>query len=83
MFTIAIHGGAGSLHRHSTTQEQEEDYKKGLAKALEAGYVVLARGGSAIEAVEKSVMALKIFHYSMRAGALFSPQKASTRPTQR
>ena len=59
MFTIAIHGGAGSLHRGSTTRQQEEDYKKGLSDALEAGYTVLARGGSAIEAVEKSVRALE------------------------
>lgn len=59
MFTIAIHGGAGSLHRNTTSLQQEEDYKKGINEALEAGYYVLARGGSAVEAVEKSVMALE------------------------
>ncbi|MCE6991227.1 isoaspartyl peptidase/L-asparaginase family protein [Dyadobacter sp. CY323] len=59
MFTIAIHGGAGSLTRASTNDQQEEEYKKGLRDALEAGYAVLARGGNAVEAVEKSVMALE------------------------
>ena len=59
MFTIAIHGGAGSLSRESTTFEQEEEYKKGLNQALEAGYFILSRGGSAIEAVEKAVMVLE------------------------
>jgi L-asparaginase / beta-aspartyl-peptidase len=59
MFTIAIHGGAGSLTRATTTQQEEEEYKKGLDAALQAGYAVLERGGSAVEAVEKSVMALE------------------------
>jgi beta-aspartyl-peptidase (threonine type) len=59
MFTIAIHGGAGSVTRKTTTPQQEEAYKKGLSDALEAGYSILAAGGTAVEAVEKSVRALE------------------------
>jgi beta-aspartyl-peptidase (threonine type) len=75
MFTIAIHGGAGSLHRGSTTCGQEEDYKKGLNDALEAGYTVLAHGGSAIEAVEKSVMTLEDnLLFNAGRGAVFTAE---------
>ncbi|WP_031526497.1 isoaspartyl peptidase/L-asparaginase family protein [Dyadobacter crusticola] len=59
MFTIAIHGGAGSLTRKTTTPEQETDYQKGLDKALEAGYRVLANGGNALDAVEMAVRELE------------------------
>jgi beta-aspartyl-peptidase (threonine type) len=59
MFTIAIHGGAGSLTRSSTTLQDENFYKKGLENALEAGYAVLAQGGTAIDAVHQAVIALE------------------------
>ncbi|WP_439556090.1 isoaspartyl peptidase/L-asparaginase family protein [Dyadobacter sp.] len=59
MFTIAIHGGAGSLTRKTTTPEQEVDYQKGLDKALEAGYNVLVNGGSALDAVATAVRELE------------------------
>lgn len=59
MFTIAIHGGAGSVTRKNTTEEQERNYHLGLQEAIAAGYNVLAHGGSALDAVEQSVAALE------------------------
>ena len=59
MFTIAIHAGAGSVKRAHTSPEQEKEYHSGLQKCLQAGYQVLASGGSALDAVEQAVIALE------------------------
>ncbi|WP_225772853.1 isoaspartyl peptidase/L-asparaginase family protein [Inquilinus sp. Marseille-Q2685] len=56
---LAIHGGAGTIRRESLTPEREEAYHQGLRAALRAGYLVLAAGGSALDAVTAAVMALE------------------------
>lgn len=58
-FTIAIHGGAGTILRSQLTAEQETEYNHALAAALEAGYAVLEKGGTATEAVKTAVVALE------------------------
>jgi|SRR5690554_403182 len=58
-YSIAIHGGAGTLVKGLMTPEKEELYKAALNNALEKGYVILEKGGSAIDAVEASVIALE------------------------
>ncbi len=50
-FGLAIHGGAGVILRESLSAEDEAKYRAGLAEARDAGYAVLERGGSALEAV--------------------------------
>lgn len=52
---LAIHGGAGTITRDNMTTEQETEYRAELQEALEAGYEVLASGGSALEAVIASI----------------------------
>ncbi|WP_247232082.1 isoaspartyl peptidase/L-asparaginase family protein [Telluribacter sp. SYSU D00476] len=59
MFTIAIHGGACSVTRSELTEEKEKQYREGLEEALTAGYNVLARGGSALDAVEQAVKSME------------------------
>jgi beta-aspartyl-peptidase (threonine type) len=59
MFAIAIHGGAGTLSRAETSQEQERRYLKGLAEALDAGYSELERGGRSLDAVTAAVTCLE------------------------
>ena len=59
MFTLAIHGGAGTINRDTMTEVREAAYRAGLATALRAGHAVLADGGSALDAVTASVMALE------------------------
>lgn len=49
-FSIAIHGGAGTLVKGMMTPEMESDYKSALEKALDAGYDALANGKSAVKA---------------------------------
>ena len=58
-YSLAIHGGAGTLIKGLMTPELEANYRKDLKKALEIGYMTLDKGGSAIEAVEKAVVALE------------------------
>ncbi len=58
-FSIAIHGGAGTLVKGLMTADLEAKYKAALNTALEAGYKVLENSGSALEAVEVSVKLLE------------------------
>ncbi|QNJ97764.1 isoaspartyl peptidase/L-asparaginase family protein [Constantimarinum furrinae] len=58
-FSIAIHGGAGTLVKGLMTQELETQYKEALRNALDAGYAVLNGGGTSLDAVETSVMLLE------------------------
>ena len=54
-YTIAIHGGAGTLVKGKMTEEKESAYKNALTLALESGYKILENGGSAMDAVEEAV----------------------------
>src|SRR6185312_3964819 len=59
MHAIGIHGGAGSIPRHLLTQSEEKHYRAGLESALDAGYAVLERGGSSLDAVSTAVRLLE------------------------
>jgi beta-aspartyl-peptidase (threonine type) len=59
MFSIAIHGGAGTLSRRETSAEEEQAYVEGLNAALDAGYRVLERNGSSLDGVIAAVCALE------------------------
>jgi len=59
MFGLAIHGGAGTLPRAEMGGEIERKYRSGLAAALDAGYAVLQRGGTSLDAVTRSVTVLE------------------------
>ena len=59
MFGIAIHGGAGTLPRADMSAEQEQRYREGLSEALDAGFSLLERGGSSLDAVTRAVVALE------------------------
>jgi beta-aspartyl-peptidase (threonine type) len=58
-FTILLHGGSGRLHPPGTPFGQEAAYAQALSQAAQAGYGVLARGGSSLEAVETSLKLLE------------------------
>lgn len=58
-YSIAIHGGAGTILPSLMTPEKEAAYHTGLARALEAGRQVLSTGGAALDAVTAAVMALE------------------------
>ena len=56
---LVIHGGAGTILKQSMTVETEKAYKESLEKALQEGYRILNKGGSAIDAVEACVKILE------------------------
>jgi len=58
-FSIAIHGGAGTILKSEMTAEKEKAYSDALNSALEAGYSVLKNGGSSLDAVEQSIIVLE------------------------
>ncbi|MFN8283374.1 MAG: isoaspartyl peptidase/L-asparaginase [Chitinophagales bacterium] len=58
-FSIAIHGGAGTILQSEMSAEKEKEYKDALSDALNVGYVVLEKGGSSLDAVEQSMIQLE------------------------
>lgn len=52
---IAIHGGAGTILKQYMTAEKEKAYQEKLNEALMAGYSILEKGGSALDAVEAAI----------------------------
>ncbi|PZR28971.1 MAG: beta-aspartyl-peptidase [Citrobacter freundii] len=58
-YTLAIHGGAGTILKENMTAEMEQAYRNGLEDALNAGFRLLQKGGSAIDAVKAAVISLE------------------------
>ncbi len=58
-FTIAIHGGAGTILKGDMTPELEAAYLHGLQEALDAGYAVLEQDGSAVNAIKAALVLLE------------------------
>lgn len=74
-FSIAIHGGAGTLVKGMMTPEKEQAYNSALELALETGYAVLKNGGTAIKAVEASVIQLENSHlFNAGKGSVFTSE---------
>ena len=58
-FSLAVHGGAGTLRREAMSPVREARYHAGLYRALAAGHAVLADHGSALDAVTAAVVQLE------------------------
>ena len=58
-FSLAIHGGAGTILKEDMTTELEQAYIKGLEESLAAGFAVLEEGGSAVNAVKAAIVVLE------------------------
>ncbi len=72
-FSIAIHGGAGTILRNTMTRDLQHQYETGLQQALDAGYKVLEAGGSSLDAVEVAVSSLEDFPlFNAGKGAVFN-----------
>jgi beta-aspartyl-peptidase (threonine type) len=59
MYTLVIHGGAGTILKEDMTTELEQAYMLALKEALEAGYAVLEEGGSAINAIKATIVIME------------------------
>jgi len=72
-FSIAIHGGAGTLVKGMMTPQLEIEYKQALKEALDKGYQVLEKGKTAVEAVEQAVIVLEDSHlFNAGKGSVFT-----------
>src|SRR5881392_3208264 len=70
---LAIHGGAGTIERSNMTPEREREYRAGLQRALTAGYEILKRGGSSLDATEAAVRTLEDDpHFNAGKGSVFT-----------
>ena len=58
-FGLVIHGGAGTMDRSTVTPEREQAYRAALEQSLKAGFAILQRGGSSLDAVEAAVRVLE------------------------
>ena len=58
-FAIIIHGGAGTILKKNMTPEKETAYKDKLTEAIKTGYSILKKGGTSIDAVEKTINILE------------------------
>ena len=58
-FSIAIHGGAGTLVKGLMTKELEAQYKTALKTARDEAFTLLEQGASAVDAVEMAVKLLE------------------------
>jgi beta-aspartyl-peptidase (threonine type) len=58
-YTIVIHGGAGTILREELNPMMEQSYRAALHMALDTGYGILNRGGSAVDAVKAAVVSLE------------------------
>src|ERR1700681_787591 len=59
MFGLAIHGGAGSLPRAEMGGGREQNYRAGLAAALDWGYPGLQAPGTSFDAVTRAIVILE------------------------
>jgi L-asparaginase / beta-aspartyl-peptidase len=54
-WAIVVHGGAGVIERKDLTAEQEAAYRAAMNRAIQAGGAMLAKGGSALDAIEATI----------------------------
>lgn len=54
-FSIVIHGGAGTILKKNMTPEKEAAYREKLEEAIRVGYNILEKGGSSLDAVQKTI----------------------------
>lgn len=58
-YTLAIHGGAGTILKEDMTPELEKAYLQALEDGLAVGFAVLQKGGSAFDAVTAATVVLE------------------------
>ncbi len=54
-FGIVIHGGAGTILKENMNDSLEQQYRAKLEEAIRTGHEILANGGTALEAVQRTI----------------------------
>ena len=77
-WSIAIHGGAGTINRDKITPEQDATIRAALGEALAAGSKILKDGGKAIDAITATIMILENDpNFNAGKGAVFTWDKTN------
>ena len=72
---LVVHGGAGVIERSRTSPEKDSAIREALGVALDSGAAILAKGGSALDAVEAAVKSLEDDpHFNAGRGAVFTDE---------
>jgi beta-aspartyl-peptidase (threonine type) len=70
---LVIHGGAGVIERSKLSAEDEKGIRADLNRALDAGNAILARGGSALDAVQAAIQIMEDSpRFNAGKGAVFN-----------
>ncbi len=73
-YAIVIHGGAGYITPNMSLDKQKQ-YREALKNALDAGYAVLDKGGSSLDAIQKAISILEDSPlFNAGKGAVFDNQ---------
>jgi len=59
LFSIVLHGGAGTIKKENMSDEREAAYRQKLEEAIQIGYTILKNGGTSLDAVEKTINVLE------------------------
>lgn len=75
-FGIVLHGGSGSMEKGKMSPELEAEYTAKLSEAIKTGYDILEKGGSSLEAIEKTINILEDSPlFNAGKGAVFTNDK--------
>lgn len=77
-WTLVIHGGAGQITRETLTPDQDVAARAALGRALDAGSIILAAGGTSLDAVEAALWVLEDDpSFNAGRGAVFTHEGAN------
>jgi len=77
-FGIVIHGGAGTILKENMTDSLEKAYKMKLEEAIRIGHNILKSGGTAMEAVTKTINILEDSPlFNAGKGAVFTHEETN------
>ncbi|WP_373058137.1 isoaspartyl peptidase/L-asparaginase family protein [Zunongwangia sp. H14] len=77
-FGIVIHGGAGTILKENMTDSLEQAYREKLEEAIRTGHKILANGGTAVEAVRKTINVMENSPlFNSGKGAVFTNEETN------
>lgn len=77
-FGIVIHGGAGTILKKNMSDSLEIAYRSKLEEAIRVGYEILKNGGSAMEAVAKTINVMEDSPlFNAGKGAVFTHEETN------
>ena len=77
-FGIVIHGGAGTILKENMSDSLEDALKAKLEEAIRVGHDILARGGTAMEAVTKTINVMEDSPlFNAGKGAVFTHEETN------